>query len=264
MQHVLTNNHMQRHTPSVFAVTPWQGMSDKYGFVPTIEVIDMLRAEGFSVVRAVQSGTRIEGKAPFTRHMIRLRHQSFIGTPGEELPEIVLVNSHDGSSSYRFMAGIFRLVCSNGLIVQSADFGQFAIRHIGGHEFYKEVVRVSRQIAEETPAVMSQIDRWKGIELSQGQQEAFAEAALELRDNNTLQPRQVLAPRRMADTKPDLWTTMNRVQESLIRGGIRTRNAAGRRSTTRPVKSVDGEVKLNQALWTLTERMESLLQGGVA
>ncbi|MBA4067182.1 MAG: DUF945 domain-containing protein [Isosphaera sp.] len=265
MNRVLHNNEIVRTAPSVFAPRPWQAVSVKYAFVPTIEVVDMLRAEGFGVVRVAQSGTRIEGKAPFTQHMVRLRHQSYLA-PGvrDEVPEIVLVNSHDGNCSYRFMAGIFRLVCSNGLIVRSADFGRLTVRHVGGEDFYKQVVRVSRQLAEQTPAIMGRIGRWRGIELTRPQQEAFAAAAMELRPSTSLEPGQLLTHRRVADDKPDLWTVTNRVQESLIRGGLHTRTASGRRTITRPIKSVDGDVRLNQALWTLAERMEALVAGRAA
>lgn len=265
MTRILHNSEILRTAPSVFAHHPWQQVSSKYGFVPTIEVVDMLRAEGFSVVRVNQSGTKTVGRAPFSQHMVRLRHQSYL-TPdvGDEVPEIVLVNSHDGNCSYRFMAGIFRLVCSNGLVVGTGDFGRLTIRHVGGEDFYKQVVRVSRQLAEQTPAIMGRIDRWKQIELTRPQQEAFAAAAMELRPSTSLEPCQLLTHRRMADNKPDLWTVTNRLQESLIRGGLYTRTASGRRTVTRPIKSVDGDVRLNQALWTLAERMEALTVGRAA
>lgn len=258
MQHVMTNNDMQRLAPSIFATQPWERMSDRYGFVPTIEVIDMLRREDHAVTRVMQSRTRIPGKGDFTRHMVRMRHLSHVETPGSEVPEIVIVNSHDGSSSYRFMAGVFRVVCSNGMIIQSLDVGSLAIKHLGDSDFCSQVLGFSRQVSEQAPVIMGRIDRWKGIELTQPQQEAMASAALELRDNNTLSPWQVLGARRQADRSPDLWTTTNRIQESLIRGGIPSRNAAGRRFTTKPIKSVDSDVKLNRALWTLAEKMAEL------
>lgn len=153
MNRTIHNKEILHTAPSVFSHKPWQEVSDKYGFVPTIEVVDMLRAEGFAVVRATQSRTRIPGKEPFTRHMVRLRHRSLLETGAhEEVPEIVLVNSHDGNCSYQFMAGIFRLVCSNGLIVQSADFGRLRIRHVGDQDFYKQIVRVSRELADQAPS----------------------------------------------------------------------------------------------------------------
>src|SRR4051794_12094622 len=121
----LSHDQIRRVAPSVFAETPWSNMSDRYGFVPTVAVLGMLAGEGFYPVRAAQSKTRIEGKSDFTKHMIRFRHLDYLkpSQVGQELPELVLTNSHDGTSGYQLAAGIFRLVCSNGMVVQSSDFG---------------------------------------------------------------------------------------------------------------------------------------------
>src|SRR5262249_39656086 len=144
----LTNDQLHRSAPSIFASTPWHHMSDGYRFVPTIEVVDLLRGRGFQPVRAQQSRSRIEGKGAFTKHLIRFRHDSLIDAPrvGEEIPELVLVNSHDGTSSYQLMAGIFRLVCSNGLVVQSTDFGSIRVHHSGGKDFQQRVIDATYQI----------------------------------------------------------------------------------------------------------------------
>lgn len=126
MTTTLSRDDLRTLTPSVFASTPWQGMSQSYRFIPTADVLDMMAEQGLRVTSARQSRSRIEGKAPFTRHMLRLRHDSFLDAR-EEVPEVVLVNSHDRTSAYRVFSGVFRLVCENGMIVQSADFGSFSI-----------------------------------------------------------------------------------------------------------------------------------------
>lgn len=82
----------------------------------------------------------------------------------------------------------------------------------------------------------------------------------------TVAPRALLKARRDADEGSDLWTTFNRVQENAIRGGLddhrparfdqeRQRQVPARSLRTRPVKSIDGDVKLNKALWTLAEEL---------
>ena len=72
----------------------------------------------------------------------------------------------------------------------------------------------------------------------------------------------MLAPRRRADVSNDLWMTYNVVQENAVRGGLRgfTRDGNGRprRVQTREVKGIDQDVKLNRALWTLTQKMAEL------
>jgi hypothetical protein len=189
--------------------------------------------------------------------MIRFRHADRLSplAVGAEIPELVLVNSHDGTSAYKFLAGIFRLVCSNGMVVQSSDHGSISVRHSGGPDFLGRVIDATYQIMDAAPRTLEKIDAWKRIELTPPQRTAFAAAALELKDNRAVTPAQLLAPRRVEDRGSDLWTTASVVQEHLLRGGDRGRAATGRRTTTRPVKSVGEDLRLNRALWRLAEAL---------
>ena len=98
---VLNDQDIRKTAPSIFASQPWAETSQNYRFLPTISVVNALRDSGFNVVKATQSRCRIEGKGEFTKHMIRLRHSTYMNplNIGDEVPEIVLVNSHDRSSS---------------------------------------------------------------------------------------------------------------------------------------------------------------------
>lgn len=259
---ILDADSLRRTAPSIFADSPWERMSHRYRMVPTIEVVGMLADEGFRPVRAMQSRSRIPGKGDFTKHMIRFRHDAHLGeAAGAELPELVLTDSHDGTSAYKFMSGVFRLVCSNGLTVRSADFGSISVRHSGGIDFRERVIDATYQVIEETPRTMARVDAWKQIELSPPQREAFAAAALEIRDATVeVEPSDILRTRRSADRSADLWTTANVVQENVNRGGVRGVSATtGKRQRTRAVGSVTEDIRLNRALWTLTERMASLV-----
>jgi hypothetical protein len=257
----LSTEQLQKMVPSVFAIEPWGRMSDRYRFVPTIEVVDVLRDQGFLPVRANQSRTRIPGKGEFTKHMLRFRHTDYLRSMqvGEEIPELVLTNSHDGTSAYKFNSGVFRLVCTNGLVVASHDWGGIAVRHKGAIDFRERVIDATFEIVEQTPKTMAQIDTWKQLQLTPPQQTAFGEAAKELLDNQHVTVPQLLAPRRPEDRQNDLWHTMNRVQENMMKGGLRGRTERGRRTQTRPITSVDRDLKLNKALWTLAERMSTLV-----
>src|ERR1700735_4484487 len=113
---VLTNDQLHNVAPSVFTAHPWSKISARYTFIPTIEIVDRMRAEGFQPVSAMQSTTRIEGKENFTKHMIRFRDMRngtgpAIRALGTIYPELVLTNSHDGGSAYKIDAGLFRLIC---------------------------------------------------------------------------------------------------------------------------------------------------------
>ena len=190
----LSNEQLQRIAPSIFAQQPWEKVSENYAFIPTSDVVNGLRSEGFVPVRASQSRTRIEGKGDFTKHMIRFRHQSLmtVENVGEELPEIVLVNSHDRTSSYRLDAGIFRLACLNGMVVKSANFGSFSVQHSGN--IVEKVINGSHEIIEQVPQIMDQVKRLKSIELNRHQQLAFARSALALRWDVDVETKEIKAP----------------------------------------------------------------------
>lgn len=187
----------------------------------------MLRERGFQPMKGVQSRSRIEGKGEFTRHMVRLRHTDFLrpSLTHEELPEPVLTTSHDGTAAYRFNSGIYRLVCENGLLVASADFGGISVKHSGRADFNGRVIDATYEIMSDAPRTLDTIRQWKQITLSRPQQLPMAEAAMEIKPNAAIRPAHLLTARREEDmTAPDasrdLWRTTNVLQESLIRGGI--------------------------------------------
>jgi hypothetical protein len=250
--------------PSVFAERPWDTMSAKYRFFPTVHVVEGLMQQGFLPVRAQQSRTRIEGKGDFTKHLLRFRHASMADSAvASMVPEIVLINSHDGSSAYHLSLGIFRVVCLNGLVVKSASIDDIRVRHSGRESLITDVIEGSYKIIDQAPQALAQVEQWQRLQLSPPEQEVLAEAALELRDSTLeVQPRALLAPRRWedgtADRPRDLWRTTNVTQENLMRGGVQGRNEQGQRRRLRGVRSVDGDTHINRALWVLAERMAEI------
>jgi hypothetical protein len=261
----MTRDLLRAVAPSVFAGSPWERMSQHYRMVPTIEVVELLESRDFFPVRASQSRTRIEGKEPFTKHMIRFRRAADMDAAGaSEVPELVLVNSHDGSAAYKFLAGIFRVVCTNGLVAPCGEMGEVSVRHQGDADFSGRILDATFRVVSETPLAMDRIGSFKQLQLTAPQQVAFAEAALELRDNRHVTAPQLLAPRRHEDRADrdggrDLWRTLNSVQENMIKGGVRGRDDKGKRTTTRPIKGIDADLKTNKALWLLAEKMAQLL-----
>ena len=127
----LTDDTLRAYAPSIFAEAKHASRSERYAYIPTIHVLNGLRKEGFLPFYVAQSRTRHEDRREFTKHLLRLRHVNHIQalTVGSEFPEISLLNSHDGTSSYQMDAGIYRLVCSNGLIVDAGDV-QLSIQRI--------------------------------------------------------------------------------------------------------------------------------------
>lgn len=264
----LENEALAAVVPSIFATEAHESRSDRFAPIPTINVLEGLRNEGFDPFFAQQARTRIEGKEEFTKHMIRMRHRSLANAEGEAF-EIILVNANDGTSSYQMIPGFFRFVCANGLMVGDT-FNEVKVRHSG--DAVGQVIEGAYTVLEEAPRITDQVNQFKGLHLSEQEQQAFAEAAHTLRFPNAykdVDPKQapitaerLLAPRRRDDTARDLWSTFNVVQENVIRGGqrgqIRDNNNRRRRTSSREVKGIDQGKTLNRALWTLTERMQEL------
>jgi len=252
----LSNDLIARYAPSVLADEAHSSRGEKYTFIPTIKVIDALRVEGFQPFEVRQTKVRDITKRDHTKHMVRMRHASSL--MGDEVPEIVLVNSHDGSSSYQLLSGVFRFVCSNGLIAGDI-FSDIRVRHHGN--VVDNVIEGATRVLENTEQIMSRIDTYKSITLAPAEATVFANAALQLRWNSDKPPvdaENLLCANRHQDVKPDLWTTFNRVQENMIKGGVPGRTARGRRMTTRGVAGVNENVKLNRALWTLADEFAKL------
>lgn len=260
MTAIITRSDLARLTPSVFASTPWEGMSPRFRHVNTAHVLDIMESIGFHPVRARQSKSRIDGKAPFTRHCIRLRQADHLGfTVGEECPEIVLENAHDGSCAYRLHAGLWRTVCQNGLCVASADLGSISVKHSGGRDFDARITEATHRIAEGLPRALRQVEEWKQIILPRSRQIELAHEAWHLKPNEAVKPVWLLTARRPEDaTNEDgsrsLWLSLNSVQEALIAGGVRGTNSRGRRIQTRPVKAVAKDIEINRKLWTMAEK----------
>lgn len=253
----LSDDQIIKAAPSVFAESAHESRSSRYTYIPTIEVINGLRKEGFQPFMACQARTRTEGKEAFTKHMLRFRHQGQIN--GQEANEIILINSHDGTSSYQMLAGCFRFVCHNGLIC-GETLEDFRVRHSG--DIVGNVIEGAFRVLDDFEAVDGSKELMKSIALKPEHQQVFTRAALQLRydegEHAPIEPHQLNQSRRFEDRGNDLWKTFNRTQENLISGGLQGRNAKGGRTTTREVKGVSENVRLNRALWTLAEEMAKL------
>ena len=258
----LSNEQIARYAPSVLAQEAHESRGDRYTFIPTIEVLDGLRREGFQPFEVRQTRVRDQGRREHTKHLVRLRHESSI-TSADEVPEIILLNSHDGTSSYQLLSGFFRFVCSNGLIAGDVC-NDIRVRHSGN--VVDDVIEGAVRVLDNVEEIAGRIDTYKSITLAPEEATVFANAALQLRwdeDKAPVQAEQVLRTRRWADNKADLWTTFNRVQENLLKGGLSARSATGRRMSTRAVGGVNENVKLNRALWSLADGLAQLKQGQV-
>jgi hypothetical protein len=262
----LDEDQMRAAAPSIFAQGKHASRSDRYTYIPTIDVLRGLRKEGFEPFMVAQGSSRIEGKTEFTKHMIRMRHAGQVQAK-PEANEIILINSHDGASSYQMLAGMFRFICCNGLVVGNV-VDDIRIPHKGNVQ--GEVIEGAFRVLDEFEAVEQHAEAMKALQLEPPEEIAFATAALALRfgeqvveESGGHRPapvtaQQLIQARRTEDIGHSLWTTFQRVQENVIRGGQPGRSAQGKRLHTRPVGSIDRGVSLNRALWMLAEEMRKL------
>jgi hypothetical protein len=251
----LTNDQLFRAAPSIFAPHPHASRSQSYGYIPTIQVLNGLRREGFQPFMAAQSRCFTPGKSRYTKHMLRLRRNWSTPSVDQEFPEVIMINSHDGSSSYQMMAGVFRIACYNGLV--TGDVVQdVRVRHTG-KDLVHDVIQAAYTIVDGFERVAESIEGMKATPLTVPEELAFADAAFALRygEDALIHPEELLTLHRDQDAEDDLWTTFNVVQENLlVRGGLKAWSAENRRMTIRPVQGIDSDVKLNKALWVLAER----------
>ena len=256
----LDNEALYRHVPSIFAREAHDSRSERYVYVPTIDIVEGLRREGWFPFFAVQSVPRDGSRHGHAKHMLRLRRDDGIGK--EEAAEVIIVNSHDGTSSYQMFAGMLRFVCTNSLVA-GERFDDVRVPHKGNIQH--DIIEGVYTVAEDFPRLIDASETMKEIQLGEDERRVLAEASLVARygkEESPIRPDQIIQPRRREDAGQNLWMTYNTIQENMIRGGLhgQRRNAEGRirRSQTRPINGIDQNVTLNRALWTLAEGMQRL------
>lgn len=262
---------IMRIAPSVYAPGAHESRSKRYTYIPTSDVITGLQRQGWAVYGVAQARCRTEEKKEHTKHMLRLRHADTLANTGREMGpgqhiishdvnEIIVLNSHDGSSAYKCYGGRFRSICTNGLIVPETVLQDITVRHSGN--VVQDVIQSAFQLMDDFQRIDGSVDAMKARVLQPYEAEAFAKAAIAMRfdadnlDDAPVTPRQVLQARRWQDEDADLWKTFNRVQENLVEGGLHGRRGRAH-VTTRAVRGIEGNTALNRGLWTLAEALRA-------
>src|SRR5579862_2022995 len=181
----LSDEHLRSEAPSIFAQAPMSGLSPRYAFVPTTDIVTGLRQKNWLPVSVEQQRVRKPTRFGFQKHVIRFRRAEQMQTLDEWNEELVLTNSHDAACAYIMRVGIYRRLCSNGLVVSDETFEAIRFRHAGLKP--AEVVNASYRILEHLPRVASLIDSFRNRKLTDPETLAFAERALVLRFGNAEQ-----------------------------------------------------------------------------
>jgi hypothetical protein len=259
-EHGLSHDALAARVPSIFAASPFTSVSSRYGFVPTIDVVEGLKAVGLRPVSAGQTLTRVEGKRDFTRHVVRFRPDYAPTIANQALPEVVLLNSHDGSSGFKLWLGMFRMVCANGMIVCNSTLGAVSIPHRSNA--VERARDESLALIERVSMLADTVERFQSVIVPDDLAFRFAEESAQIRWGSErpagLNARDLLMARRFDDAGKNLWSVLNTVQENLTKGGVNL-TRIGRRSTTRGLRSVQDDARMNAGVWSAAEGLYSQL-----
>lgn len=251
-EQALSPEVLRESVPAAFAPSAHERLSHSYTFVSTARVLEALCQAGFLAVEARQMRTRAASPL-HARHLIRLRRRLETVLLRESVPELLLLNSHDGTSAYQLRVGIFRAVCTNGLVVSVGVLPACRVLHRG--DVVEQVVRGALEMSEHFGVLATMVERMQRTLLDESTRLEFAAEALALRFPKdrlgTVTPSDVLKPRRSEDDGNDLWRTYNVLQEALMRGGIVRRFARNRLTRSRRITGIRQDLGLNSALWDL-------------
>jgi hypothetical protein len=248
-QTALSAEALRERVPAVFAPSAHERTSSSYTFISTERVLAALSSAGFLPVEARQAS---RAKSPMhARHLIRLRPRFQTIHLRDAIAEILFLNSHDGTSAYQLRVGLFRVVCTNGLVVSAGAFPVWRVTHRG--DVVDDVVRAALEISGRFEVLAASVAQMERTVLDAGQRLEFARQALAVRFPKDLpgamEPSQLLIPRRPQDVGNDLWRTFNVIQENILGGGLVRRSASGRLTRTRRITAIREDVRLNSVLW---------------
>jgi hypothetical protein len=262
MQSTLTKREIRELAPAALATHPAKRVSDKYKFYPTSAIIDALGGEGWAVIEAITARSR-SNKIPvqYRRHELAFAHRDVLAKKSklEEIPRIMLTNSHDANCAARMYAGLWRFICSNGMRISDGVVQSVRIPHT--HRTIEEVVATAQAFRANTQRIGQHVEAFKGRILTDAEVREFAKWAIVLRQpqqsETLIAPDDILRIERTQDVGNSLWTVFNRVQEHLLKGGFpiyRHTEGGWIERTARPIKGISQNLELNGELWDLAEQ----------
>lgn len=261
----LSNDDIRRVCPMALHTMPTNpDVSDKYVHANTMTVVEDLAKLGWFPVQAKQCRNKKNSSGIRSFHMIAFQNPDVKITKtldnGEKIvdtyPRIILTNSHDGFNSFKFMVGLFRLICSNGLVVCNNQMVDMSIRHIN-YDF-EELRRIVASAIEQVPNIVNTMNDMRNVMLTDEQKTALATEVVKIRkgvedDENYVVDAEVvediLTPVRNEDKGSDLWTIFNICQEKMIKGGFGFRGATNKLRKQRGITSIKKDMDFNQRLW---------------
>lgn len=266
----LTKEELQKQCPMAFKELPTNpNVSGRYVQANTSTVINDLAKLGWYPVEAKQCRNKKNSSGIRSFHMVAFQNPDIKITKTNDdgssvvdtYPRIILTNSHDGFNSFKFMLGLFRLVCSNGLVVCDNQMVNMSIRHM--NYTFEELRMVVKTAIEEVPNIVNTMNEMRNIQLTDEQKQELATEVIKIRkgieENETYEVEQdvvedILTPVREEDKSNDLWTIFNICQEKLIKGGFFNKTNKNKLRKVKSITSIKKDMEYNQRLWLTASR----------
>lgn len=266
----LTNDDIRKVCPMALKSTPTNpNVSDRYVQANTMTVVEDLAKLGWYPVQAKQCRNKQNSSGIRSFHMIAFQNPNIKimkkNDNGENVvdtyPRIILTNSHDGFNSFKFMLGLFRLVCSNGLVVCNNQMINMSIRHMN-YDF-EELRKIVSNAIEQVPDIVCKMNKMKNIIPTEEQKINIATEVVKIRKNIKDDEKfelvkevidDILKPIREEDKGNDLWTIFNICQEKLIKGEFGLHNKKNKIRKQRRITSIKKDMEYNQRLWETAEQ----------
>lgn len=241
---MISLNSLRERVPAIFTKTPSPKVSNRYSFADSEYYLQKFIDADWTIHSARQVS-----KSEYAPHQVILRNND-IATVGDLLPQLIFTNSHNGIKKMTIDTGIYRLVCSNGLVVPTSITQSLSIKHIDLGDSTTDTIVNS--FYEKVPIIMNNIDRMRNKILTDDEIDNFTYNALQIRFTNAvgININDVVKPLRLEDNSDDLWTVFNVVQEKLIRGGIQLPS----KRHSRPINNFVNDNNINTKLWELAEQ----------
>ena len=242
--------------PSVFTTIPSDEVSDKYTHIPTEKVIDDMQLLGWGVVEAKEVKARTKHTKGFQKHLLVFRNDDIVinGADGDTVyPQILLTNSHDGKNAFTFTAGLFRLICENGLVIADEKFEDVKMRHMG--YTFEDLQIMIKEMVEKLPLTVESMNKMKETDLEGEQVLELAKSLLDIRVKGTgntftdVAITNVLESQRKEDVGSGLWEVFNRVQENIINGNFYYNTKSGKQRQARIIKNFKQDLDLNRNMF---------------
>lgn len=248
--------HLLGH-PSIANQTRPDFVSEKYGFVRTVDALNMMADHGWTASSVQLQKARNIDRTPFVKHKITLINTELRGNDQDSVPTITLINSHDRSSAFSFNIGFFRFICENGLMVGESLGAAFKVFH-SGRDLETNVYRQLVAAVDAVPKALeireklrsTQLDNLTHLQLA----ETLVQTAEQVRGIK-IDRASVFLTRRLEDQALDAWTQFNVMQENLTgaltgeKVEVTPQGEIRRKIRARSVKAIDANTKLNKALF---------------